>query len=158
MYVKEFWRNGGGTAENCYLPPKCFLPFLTDWDIFESFETNLLLFFFAFVTIQLNWSQVSITNVRLIFWRNVNGSQIFRKWPTRLHMVVFGGSGCFAAVSSQSLNTHQKSNCHSKYQCFNSLFGLIPALFLRSCNTTPPLLKNNEYICKSRKVDGNCHF
>ena len=30
----------------------------------------------------------------------------------RRQMAVFGGSGGFAAVSSQFLNKHHKSNCH----------------------------------------------
>ena len=42
-------------------------------------------------------------------------------------MAVFGGSGDFAAVSSQFLNKHHKSNCHTKAHCYNS-FGWVNML------------------------------
>ena len=45
-------------------------------------------------------------------------------------MAVFGGRGGFAAVSSQFLNKHHKSNFHTKAHCCNSFFGLVPALVL----------------------------
>ena len=41
----------------------------------------------------------------------------------RRQMAVFGGSGGFAAVSSQFLNKHHKSNCHTKAHCCYSFFG-----------------------------------
>ncbi len=45
-------------------------------------------------------------------------------------MAVFGGSGGFAAVSSQFLNKHHKSNFYTKAQYCNSFFGWVPALVL----------------------------
>ena len=63
----------------------------------------------------------------------------------RRQMAVFGGSGNFAAVFSQFLNKHHKSNCHTKAHCCNSFFGWVPALVLMvsKSGTSPPLLSLN---------------
>ena len=50
---------------------------------------------------------------------------IQREMAKKIHleMAVFGGSDGFAAVSSQFLNKHHKSNCHTKAHCSNLFFG-----------------------------------
>ena len=63
----------------------------------------------------------------------------------RRQMAVFGGSGGFAAVSSQFLNNHHKSNCNTKAHCCNSFFGWVHALVLmvsKSGTSAPPLSYN----------------
>ena len=47
---------------------------------------------------------------------------------------VFGDS---TAVSLQFLNKHHKSNYYAKYQCCNSLFGLVPTLVEKSGKSAP---------------------
>ena len=66
----------------------------------------------------------------------------------RRQIAVFGGSGNFAAVFSQFLNKHHKSNCHTKAHCFNSFFGWVPALVLMVSKSgifaPPPFLSLNN--------------
>ncbi len=57
---------------------------------------------------------------------------------TRRLKALFSG---FAAVSSQFLNKHHKSNCHTKAHCCNSFSGWVPALVLmvsKSGTSAPP--------------------
>ncbi len=70
------------------------------------------------------------------FWNKISLDQIIQKCiiqqkngktKIRWLMAVFGG---FAAVSSQFLNKHHKSNCHTKAHCCNSFLCWVPALVL----------------------------
>ena len=100
-------------------------------------------------------SQVFSANVRVIFWRKKkfgsNDSEMYNsarngKKKIRRLMAVFGGSGGFAAVSSQFQNKHHKSNCHTKAHSCNSFFGWVPALVLmvsKSGTSAPPFLSRD---------------
>ncbi len=56
----------------------------------------------------------------------------------RPKMVVFGGSSVYAAVTSQFLYKHHKSNCYSKSHCFSSYFLQSFCVVFKSGTSPPP--------------------
>ncbi len=112
--------------------------------------------FFGWIVKYLKYYKCQMKNVRVIFLKKnklgSNDSEMYnsarngKKKIWRL-MAVFGGSGGFAAVSSQFQNKHRKSNCHTKAHCCNSFFGWVPALVLmvsKSGTSAPPPFKNKS--------------
>ena len=77
------------------------------------------------------------------FEKKISWGQIIQKCIIQREMAKNNSSadGGFAAVSSEFLNKHHKSNYYTKAHCCYSYFGWVPALFLivwKSGNAPPP--------------------
>ena len=167
MFIRELRRNGGGTAataENRQQPPNFFSSisrwikhFWIIWAQLIFFKQFTLTFalntceFFGWIVKYLKYYKCQIQKCKGNFFEKKkiasNDSKLSnsarngkKKFGGRWRFC--GGSGDFAAVSSQFLNKHHKSNCYTKAHCFNSFFGWVPALVLmvsKSGTSAPPL-------------------
>ncbi len=104
-------------------------------------------------------SQVVSKSVKVIFFEEKNK---LRSNNSEMYNSPRNGKKTFRrlmAVSSQFLNKHHKSNCHTKAHCCKSFFGWVPASVLMVSKSGTPFLftQNSEKLKNGQAMRNNKH-